>query len=236
MAHQHSSGCSCSEDAKQNDAVQTSLYSSIDRDRIWCLNESEPNSGRKCVKPWSSRNDSQRLLSDPDDGEMLLAIPFVTAVNIKTITIMAWGDWQPKKVKMSAASAKGWADALLPKLQAPRGGAEDPNARTSALLPLALPLLSFVNRDDLDLSSVHDVSCAQELELAEDPDGFVDYPLKQNKFQNVSTLLLFVTESVGGEQSGIQWINVKGVATQVRLGVGCGSARDVPHGALMHDL
>jgi hypothetical protein len=101
MSHQHSGSCSCSEDQKQSDAVTTSLYSSIDRDRIRCLNEAVADSGKFAVKPWSERNNAQRLLSDPDDGEMLLIIPFITAVHIKTITFMAWGDWQPKKVKLS---------------------------------------------------------------------------------------------------------------------------------------
>jgi len=77
-------------------------------------------------------------------------------------------------------------------------------------------LFSFVNRDDLDLSSVHDAAATQELELAEDTEGYLDYPLKAAKFQNVSSLQIFVPESVSGGQSGIQFINLKGVATQVR--------------------
>ena len=73
-----------------------------------------------------------------------------------------------------------------------------------------------MNRDDLDLSSVHDTAAAQELELVDDVDGYLDYPLKQSKFQNVNSLLLFVTEAVGEGQSGIQHVNLKGVSTKVR--------------------
>ena len=73
-----------------------------------------------------------------------------------------------------------------------------------------------MNRDDLDLSSVQDTTCAQEIELAEDVDGYVDYPLKLNKFQNVSSLLIYVPESVTGGQSGFQFIHMKGITTQVR--------------------
>jgi hypothetical protein len=85
-------------------------------------------------------------------------------------------------------------------------------------LLLAVPcyVVSYVNRDDLDLSSVHDTVAAQEIELSEDTEGYVDYPLKLNKFQNVSSLLICVTESVTGGQSGIQYINLKGISTQVR--------------------
>ena len=36
----------------------------------------------------------------------------------------------------------------------------------------------FVNREDLDLSSVGDTQPAQELNLAADPDARLDYPLK----------------------------------------------------------
>ena len=76
--------------------------------------------------------------------------------------------------------------------------------------------LSYVNRDDLDLSSVHDTAAAQELDLVDAVDGYLDYPLKQSKFQNVNSLLLFVTEAVGEGQSGIQHVNLKGVSTKVR--------------------
>lgn len=80
---------------------------------------------------------------------------------------------------------------------------------------LSVPPLSYVNRDDLDLSSVGDTAAAQELELADDVDGYLDYPLKQTKFQNVNSLLLFVTEAVDGGQSGVQHIHLKGVSTKV---------------------
>lgn len=99
-SHRHSNGCGCSEDAKVADAVTTSLYASIDRDRARCFNEAEHDMASACLKPWHQRHDSRRLLSDPDDGEMMLVIPFTHAVHIKTIAVMAWGDWQPKKIKL----------------------------------------------------------------------------------------------------------------------------------------
>ena len=132
MSHQHSSGCACSEDQKQSDAITESLYSSIDIDRIRCFNEAVHDSGRRCIKPFSDRNNDQRLLSDPSDGEMLLVIPFITDVHIKTITIMAWADWQPKKIKLSAqhdttaarrcvvaSAAHSFSLMLVPQLRQP---------------------------------------------------------------------------------------------------------------------
>jgi len=180
MSHQHSANCGCADAVKAADAVQSSLYPSIDLDRLSVLNAcdecaAEPGNGaRRCIKPWDERNDSRRLLSDEDDGEMLLTIPFVNDVHLRSIAVMAWGDWQPRKIRL------------------------------------------FVNRDDLDLSGINDVSPAQELELAPDTGGYIDYPLKVVRFQNVHTLIIHVTEAVGGEgeQSGIQFLQLKGTSTQ----------------------
>ena len=100
MSHRHSASCGCAEDAKQSDALSSSLYPAIDRARIWCLNESAPDSGQACIRPWDERQSDARLLSDPDDGELLLFIPFTAAVHVRSIAVMAWGDWQPKKIKL----------------------------------------------------------------------------------------------------------------------------------------
>lgn len=103
MSHRHSGACGCAEEAKQADALGTSLFASIDQERVWCLNEAEADAGRRCLRQaWHDRNDERaRLLSDPDDGEMLLHIPFTAAVHVRSISIMAWGDWRPKKIKLS---------------------------------------------------------------------------------------------------------------------------------------
>ena len=171
MSHQHSGSCGCAEAAKAADAISTSLFPSIDLSRVRCFNEAEHDMGRHCLKPWDQRNDARRTLSDPDDGELLLHIPFTSAVHIRSLALMAWGDWRPVRVRL------------------------------------------FVNRDDLDLSSAPDAACAQEVQLNDDTEGWLDYPLKQAKFQNVSSLQLLVTEAVGGGQSGIQFLHLKGAAT-----------------------
>jgi len=175
MSHQHSAGCGCAEAAKSADAMSASLLPAIDLPRVRCFNEAEPDAGRYCLKGWDARHDARRLLSDPDDGEMLLVIPFTSSVHIRSLALIAWGDWRPARLRL------------------------------------------FVNRDDLDLSNVQDAAPAQEIEsVAEDGEGWLDYPLKQNKFQNVSTLLVHVPEAVGGEQSGIQFLHLKGTATSNR--------------------
>jgi hypothetical protein len=38
----------------------------------------------------------------------------------------------------------------------------------------------------------------------------IDYPLKLSKFQNVSTLTLFFTETFGADQASISYIGFKG--------------------------
>lgn len=61
----------------------TTLYPSIDIAHIWCLNESQHESGKHVIKPHSERLDSKRVLrSNAGDPELLLFVPFTVQVPI----------------------------------------------------------------------------------------------------------------------------------------------------------
>jgi hypothetical protein len=54
------------------------------------------------------------------------------------------------------------------------------------------------------------------VELVEhNPGGGIDYPLKLSKFQNVSTLTIFVAENFGGDCTSISYVGLKGEVTSV---------------------
>ena len=50
----------------------------------------------------------------------------------------------------------------------------------------------FKNREDIDFSNADDVKAEQEFELVEDVNGTIDYSVKQVKFNNVTSLTMYV--------------------------------------------
>lgn len=72
----------------------------------------------------------------------------------------------------------------------------------------------FANRDDLDFTNVRDTECVQELELAEDFHGSVEYPLKVTKLQNVTSLSLYFSENFGGDYTEIVYIGLRGTGSK----------------------
>jgi hypothetical protein len=71
----------------------------------------------------------------------------------------------------------------------------------------------FINRDDIDFETGHEITPTQTLALIEDPEGVIDYPLKSSKFGSVQSLTLFITEGFGGEDCStrINFLGFKGV-------------------------
>jgi PITH domain len=80
-SHDHSHGGGHDHDGHDHShdltpALQSSLYSQIDFDKIITLNEKEPGSGRAVVKkPWEERLDpTPELVSDADE-QILMMVP-----------------------------------------------------------------------------------------------------------------------------------------------------------------
>ncbi|CAD2098836.1 thioredoxin, putative [Plasmodium vinckei] len=71
----------------------------------------------------------------------------------------------------------------------------------------------FSNREDIDFGNINDFKCIQEIELAEDFHGAVEYPLKVTSLFNVSYLTLYFCENYGAETTKIFYIGLKGVGT-----------------------
>jgi PITH domain len=78
-----------------------SLYSRVDADCVICLNEAEPNSGPRVLRPWHARLDASlpQLASDADE-QLLLCLPFTSPVKIKSICVIgAGGEECPAEMK-----------------------------------------------------------------------------------------------------------------------------------------
>jgi PITH domain len=70
-----------------------SLYARVDMGRVVCLNEAEPDSGPRVLRPWHDRLNTQLpVLSSDADEQLLLCIPFTAPVKIKSICVVGAGD------------------------------------------------------------------------------------------------------------------------------------------------
>jgi len=80
--------CSGHSHDDQTDDLGLSLRTCVDLDRVVCLNEEVPGSGRAVIKLHEDRlTNVPSLQSPPEDPELLLTIPFTEAVTIQSITL-----------------------------------------------------------------------------------------------------------------------------------------------------
>jgi len=80
--------CSGHSHDDQTDDLGLSLRTCVDLDRVVCLNEEVPGSGRAVIKLHEDRlTNEPSLQSPPEDPELLLTIPFTEAVTIQSITL-----------------------------------------------------------------------------------------------------------------------------------------------------
>ena len=87
-SHEHS-GSSC-DHSDQND-VEFSLFSQINTLGVKCLNCVEAENGSKIFKPWDRRLDTDFVLRSDDDEEMIIFVPFVSSVKLKSIGLLGLG-------------------------------------------------------------------------------------------------------------------------------------------------
>eukprot|EP00640_Fibrocapsa_japonica_P004955 CAMPEP_0113939628 /NCGR_PEP_ID=MMETSP1339-20121228/5916_1 /TAXON_ID=94617 /ORGANISM="Fibrocapsa japonica" /LENGTH=208 /DNA_ID=CAMNT_0000943199 /DNA_START=65 /DNA_END=691 /DNA_ORIENTATION=+ /assembly_acc=CAM_ASM_000762 len=99
-SHEHSHDHNHSHEAEDPDGC--SLYGSIDTTKVRCLNECPPGTGLNCLKPHSRRKEPEPVLqSNEDDPELIIHVPFSTAVKINSICVVGRGEGcAPSVVKM----------------------------------------------------------------------------------------------------------------------------------------
>lgn len=95
-----------SHDHEHGDELGMSLRPQFDLDRVVCLNEEVPNSGRAVLKLHEERLTATPSLKSPEnDPELLLTIPFTEAVTIQSISVRSAGESSddahpPKTIKI----------------------------------------------------------------------------------------------------------------------------------------
>lgn len=184
------------------EAAGASLREYVDVTRVFCLNESIPNSGRSVLKSYEDRfTATPHVLSteDPDDEpELLLHVPFTEAVSIKTLSVQG-----------SPGRSNGGA-----------GDIETSAPRTVKI---------FVNRTDLDFETARDMDPATTLTLLPPEHGAeygtIDYPLRPaGRFQSASSITLYFADNFARDadpdsdavQTEIAYVGFKGKGTNVK--------------------
>jgi len=78
----------------------------------------------------------------------------------------------------------------------------------------------YINREDIDLSNVNEIQPIQTLSIQDDTQGDIDYTVKVSKFQNVSTLIMYLTGNEINESGiEIQYCGLKGERTNDKRGI-----------------
>lgn len=96
--------CAHDHDCQAEDCSKSwSLYKHIDIQKVRCLNEAVASSCQRVFKPWEKRLDANgpALMSDDDDPELLLHVPFDGSVKLKAICIIGGEEGRsPSKLKV----------------------------------------------------------------------------------------------------------------------------------------
>mmetsp|Transcript_2899 Transcript_2899/g.3312 ORF Transcript_2899/g.3312 Transcript_2899/m.3312 type:complete len:228 (+) Transcript_2899:163-846(+) len=79
----------------------------------------------------------------------------------------------------------------------------------------------FVNRDDIDFDIAREMRPTQEFELHEDFDASIWVPVIAGKFNNITSLTIFIGENQKGDDDStvISYLGLKGEGTQIRRAV-----------------
>lgn len=85
-----------------DDPSGNTLYPYIDRDRIMGLNEASSGMASRIVKSWDNRLEPEpHLETDEDDAELIITIPFIAAVHVRSFCIVSYEqNLGPNKVKI----------------------------------------------------------------------------------------------------------------------------------------
>ncbi|KAK0548403.1 hypothetical protein OC846_001995 [Tilletia horrida] len=106
----------CNEEVTTVDLNQTgsqagdeaNLYEFIDRDKVWGLNLSVPESARAVVKPWNERHSLEVSVESLVDDQFIINVPFICPCRIKSILLNPGrGDMAPQRCRIFVNRPQG---------------------------------------------------------------------------------------------------------------------------------
>ena len=169
-------------------ALQNLIWKEIEFEKIRTLNESELDAGAKIVeKTWPQRLNAEPELVSDADQQLLMFVPYVYKPSYGNNRMLAY-------VAFSFAGALKLHSILV-------------RSSDSSAAPKTLHL--FLNKDDLDFSSVIDIPPTQTLNLSQTSD-IQEIPVKRRLFGNTYSLTLFIEDNYGDQKSRLNYLGFKG--------------------------
>ena len=78
----------------------------------------------------------------------------------------------------------------------------------------------YKNEETIDINIIQEKKCVQEINLAENLTGEVEYAVNQSKFTNVSNLVIGLDENFGAAHTGVKFIGIKGEFLRIKPKIG----------------
>ncbi|KAL7417161.1 PITH domain-containing protein [Mrakia frigida] len=94
------------------DGEQQSLFSEVDRDNVVALNAEREEMGREVIKSRDMIEDETFYCQSEDDGELMIRIPFIGTVKLRSITLRIGGGSisSPDTMNVYANSSPDFSD------------------------------------------------------------------------------------------------------------------------------
>ena len=74
----------------------------------------------------------------------------------------------------------------------------------------------YKNEEAVDFNIIEEKKAVMTIDLAETPQGEIDYPLNLSKFNNVTSIVLGFEESFGANRTQINFIGLKGAMLRAK--------------------
>ena len=87
MDHVHGPTCGCKDYIGVENA--NDLLGAIEIEKVRCFNEAVANSGKNVFKDNEDKFDKEKFIVSDDGGEVLLVVPFIAQVKIRSICVIA---------------------------------------------------------------------------------------------------------------------------------------------------
>ncbi|ALO60498.1 hypothetical protein CNBC1430 [Cryptococcus deneoformans B-3501A] len=171
------------ERASAGEGATTNLWSHIDRDNVTGLNLENPSSAPSVIKTWDDRLDQEQYVESGVDDDLIIHIPFVTSVRLRTLCILPPAPDHPHRSTRL------------------RLYANQPHCPDFGDLELMTPIM------DIDTSQPP----AGIRRLPDGRRDVEEWPLKVQKLANVFSVTLLFTEASTSQRSQVYFIGLKGV-------------------------
>jgi len=178
------------------------LYKEVDKERCSALNETEAGSVKNILRPWEKRLDPEPVMVSDADEQLLIFLPFYSAVKITSISVIgSGGEQNPKTMKVFLNSET---------MDFPTAEATEPvqtwelvsdNSKGEVEYPTKITKFQNVRTVGWDGT----ISRLMQMDR-----------LSRNLFDIGAQMWIFISDNFGAEETSLQYIGLKGTASANR--------------------